>query len=70
MGGFICEWNGSRAAVFHNTTGKELSVHLKDVTDCPFTSLSAVLEAVPGEGGASLEGDVLTLGPQTSAVLR
>ena len=33
-------------------------------------ALSAVLEAVPGESGASLEGDVLTLGPQTSAVLR
>jgi glutamate-1-semialdehyde 2,1-aminomutase len=31
---------------------------------------AAVLEAVPGEGGASLEDGMLTLGSQTSAVLR
>ena len=70
MGGFVCRWNGKYAAVFHNTTGKELSVDLREVTDLTLSRIAAVLEAVPGEGGASLEDGVLTLGSQTSAVLR
>ena len=56
--------------MFHNTTEKGLTVDLKEATEQSFTEIAAVLEAIPGEGGASLEGTVLTLGPQTSAVLR
>ena len=70
LGGFLCTWNGKTVGVFHNTTGKELTVDLKEATEQTFTELAAVLEAVPGEGGATLEGTKLTLGAQTSAVLR
>lgn len=70
MGGFLCTWNGKTVGVFHNTTGRELTVDLKEATEQTFTKLAAVLEAVPGEGGATLEGTKLTLGAQTSAVLR
>ena len=70
LGGFVCEWNGSAAAVIHNTTNHELTADLSQVTDRNFTVISAVLEAVIGEGGASLEGTLLTVGSQTSVVLR
>ena len=43
---------------------------LREVTDLTLSRIAAVMEAVPGEGGASLEDGVLTLGSQTSAVLR
>ena len=69
-GGFLCTWNGSTIAVLHNTTGKEISIDLKQATDREFREIAALLEAVPGKGGAALEGTVLTLGPQTSVVLR
>ena len=69
-GGFLCTWQGRTVAVVHNTTGKETAVDLKQAGAGGFTEIAAVLEAVPGKGGAALEGDVLTLGPQTSAVLR
>jgi len=70
LGGFLCTWNGKTVGVFHNTTGKKLTVDLKEATDRRFTEIAAVLEAMPGEGGAALEGTKLTLGAQTSAVLR
>ena len=70
LGGFLCTWNGKTVGVFHNTTEKELTVDLKDATEQLFTEIAAVLEAIPGEGGALLEGTVLMLGAQTSVVLR
>ena len=70
LGGFLCTWNGKTVGVFHNTTGKELAVDLKEAADQAFTEIAAVLEAFPGEGGAALAGTVLTLGAQTSVVLR
>jgi glycosidase len=69
-GGFLCTDDGKTVGVFHNTTGKEATLDLKDATDHLFTEIAAVLEAVPGEGGTTLEGTKLTLRPQTSAVLR
>lgn len=66
VGGFTATWNGSTVAVIHNTTDKEQTVDLSAVTDMAFTTLSAFA----GNGQATLEGTVLTLGPQTSAVVR
>lgn len=66
VGGFTSTWNGSTVAVIHNTTDKEQTVDLSAVTDTAFTTLSAFA----GNGQASLEGTLLTLGPQTSAVVR
>ena len=69
-GGFVCSWEGSSVAVLHNTTGKKAVIDLKDVTEIPFSVLAASVTADSMDGGASLDGTVLTLGPQTSAVLR
>ncbi len=70
MGGFLCSWNGSTVGVFHNTTTKTLSVDLAEATGHPFTEITASIAADPAGCIATLEGTVLTLGPQTSAVLR
>ena len=70
LGGFLCTWNGKTVGVFHNPTDRILTVDLKTATDQTLTEITAVLEAIPGEGGAALEGTTLTLGSQTSAILR
>ncbi len=64
-GGFLCEWNGSVVGVFHNTTNSPKSLDLSMIPDITFTGLSFV-----GRDEAFLEGSILTLGAQTSAVLR
>ena len=69
-GGFLCEWNGSTVAVIHNTTNRSVTLDLAEATDQNFTVLAAVIECLPGTGGAELNGTLLTLGSQTSVVLR
>ena len=64
-GGFLCEWNGSTVGVFHNTTISTVMLDLSQVTDIAFTEISFI-----GMEDAVLDGSILTLGPQTSAVLR
>ena len=64
-GGFLCEWNGSVVGVFHNTTESVKTLDLSLIPDVTFTGLTFV-----GMDEASLDGSILTLGPQTSAVLR
>ncbi|MBQ6959675.1 MAG: hypothetical protein IJP78_01720 [Clostridia bacterium] len=64
-GGFIAAWEGNIVAVIHNTTGRTITLDLA-AAGAPYGMLSAVI----GVGGASLNGAVLTLDGQTSAVLR
>ena len=63
-GGFLCAWNGATVGVFHNTTEKTQTLDLSLIPDVSFTWLSFV------GTGATLEGTLLTLEGQTSAVLR
>ena len=63
-GGFLCTWNGATVGVFHNTTEKTQTLDLSLIPDVSFTRLSFV------GTGATLEGTLLTLEAQTSAVLR
>ena len=70
MGGFLCTLDGSTVGVFHNTTEKTLTVDLSAATEYTFTQVAASLAVDPFECIAELDGAVLTLGPQTSAVLR
>ena len=64
-GGFLCEWNGSVVGVFHNTTGGQKELDLSQAAGVTFKEVSAI-----GLGEASLDGDILTLDAQTSAILR
>lgn len=70
LGGFLCTLDGSTVGVFHNTTEKTLTVNLSEVTDIAFTKVAAFIAVDPFEYTAELEGNQLTLGPQTSVVLR
>lgn len=64
-GGFVSTWEGSSVCVLHNTTDKEITVDLAKATELTFSQITAI-----GLNDASLDGTVVTLGAQTSAVLR
>jgi len=66
VGGFTATWNGSTVAVLHNTTDSDKTIDLSQVTDMPFQTLAAYV----GVSQATLEGTLLTIGGQTSVVLR
>ncbi len=64
LGGFLVEYEGETLAIFHNTSATDpLSVDVSEY------DLSALLDSI-GVGKATLKGKVLTLEPQTSAVLK
>ena len=66
FGGFISDYMGSKAAVFHNTGEEEITIDLSAYTDERFS----VLRGYAGKGQAALNGTVLTLSGYTSAVLK
>lgn len=65
-GGFVCTHEGSSVLVLHNPTTEAVQIDLSALTDVAVT----VISAYAGLGGATLNGTVLTLDGQTSAVLR
>ncbi len=69
-GGYLCTWNGAAVGVFHNTTAKTVRLDLNAATDRELTEIAGWLSTDPEDGGADLKERILTLGPQTSAVLR
>ena len=70
LGGFLCTLEGRTAGVFHNTTDRTLTVDLAEATEHTFTEVAEAIAVDPFESVAELEGTVLKLGPQTSAVLQ
>ncbi len=70
LGGFLCTLGGSTVGVFHNTTEKTLQVDLAGTAGEGLKEVAAFIAVDPFEYIAELDGTVLTLGPQTSAVLR
>ena len=66
LGGFLATYNGSTVMVLHNTTTEPIQVDLSQLTELPM----ATIAAYAGVNGAVLEDTVLTLGAQTSVVLR
>ena len=64
-GGFLCELDETAAAVIHNPTASAVTLDLSTVTDRVFNQLTVI-----GMEDASLDGSLLTLGGQTSAVLK
>ncbi len=71
LGGFISEWQGRSVCVIHNTTAEELTLDLSGVSEISAMNASGIsLAAYIGPGGALLSGSVLTIGAQTSVVMR
>ena len=65
-GGFLSTLNGSSVAVFHNTTTEPVQIDLSEYAEFPCKALTAFV----GLGDATLEGNILTLAGQTTAILR
>ena len=66
LGGFVSTLDGSSVLVLHNTSLSAVTLDLSTITEGEFTAISAVL----GWEGATLEGTVLTIGGQTSVILK
>ena len=66
VGGFLSEYEGKTVAVIHNTTTDAVTIDLSKYPQIPADRLAAFV----GVGTATLEGTILTLGGQTSVVLR
>ncbi len=66
LGGFVSTYNGNSVVVIHNTSLGSATVDLSEISDVNITQIAAFA----GVEGASLEGTVLTIGGQTSVVLR
>ena len=66
FGGFLVEHEGDTIGVFHNTSTEEMVIDLGKYEGCDFIKL---LENI-GMGSAKLEGSVLTIGAQTSVILK
>ena len=64
-GGFAATWEGSTVYVLHNTTTDPITVDLDQVTGDPLS-----ISAFVGWNDAVLSGTMLTIGAQTSVILR
>ena len=67
VGGFLCDWEGNRAAVIHNPTTSAKTISLVDDPELAQMQIAAVIGV---EDTAELSDGILTIGAQTSVVLR
>lgn len=69
LGGFLIEYEGAKTLLLHNNSTAEISY---DLSKCKALEGFAVTELCGfiGMGEAKLEGTVLTVGPQTSVVIK
>ena len=65
-GGFLSTYEGKTVAVLHNASEEAVTLDLSKLTDISFETIAAFV----GLGSATLEGTMLTIGAQTSVVLR
>lgn len=66
FGGFAVEYEGELLYIFHNTSTEEVTY---DLSALEGYSISELCESI-GMGSAKLEGTTLTLGAQTSVILK
>lgn len=65
FGGFLVEYAGEQLGIFHNVSGEEVTIDISS----GLYSFSEVLDYI-GQGKATLKGTMLTLGPQTSVIVK
>lgn len=66
LGGFAIAYEEETLGLFHNNSTETLTLDLSGCEGCSFTELCDYI----GMGTAALEGGVLSLGPQTSVILK
>lgn len=69
LGGFLITYEGDTLLLFHNTSTEELSVDLSQCSELDGYSVSDLFETI-GTSDAELKGTILTIGPQTSVILK
>lgn len=69
FGGFTVEFGGEVIGLFHNTSMEEISFDLSTCADLGSWEFKDLCDSI-GIGKASLNGTVLTLGPQTTAIIK
>ncbi len=68
LGGFVIRFGEETLLLIHNTATEPLALDLTALAGTEGFTPAAVLDAV-GAGNATLEGSILTVGPQTSVIL-
>jgi len=69
LGGFLIDYEGEQLMLLHNTSMEEMEYDLSKCKGLPESFRNQLLEYI-GCGTAKLEGTLLTLGPQTSVLIR
>ena len=65
-GGFLSTLDGKTVAVLHNTSTEAVQIDITTLKDFPCKTLTSFA----GMGNATLEGNILTIAGQTTAILR
>lgn len=68
FGGFLITYNEEQTVLLHNTSTEEVKIDLTACEDYP-TEVSKIAVYI-GLGSAKLEGTTLTIGPQTSVLIK
>jgi len=66
FGGFRIDYAEQTLGLFHNTSAEEISYDLSKCSGCSFSQIGDYI----GMGTATLEGTILTVGPQTSVIVQ
>lgn len=66
LGGFLIEYAGEDLGLLHNNSAEEISYDLSKLENCSFSEVCDFI----GMGSAALKGTVLTVGAQTSVILK
>lgn len=69
LGGFLVEYNGEKLCIIHNTSTEEISYDLSECSELDGYTPKKACDFI-GIGEAKLSGSTLTLGPQTSVILK
>jgi len=69
LGGFLVEYKGEKLGIFHNNSTEEMSFDMAECKGLDGYVFEELCDAI-GVGSARMDGTVITLGPQTSVILK
>ena len=69
VGGFMIQYEDETLLLLHNTSQEELTVDLGECQGLDGNTFATLCDRI-GVGDAKLEGTKLTIGPQTSVILK
>jgi glycosidase len=69
LGGFIIEYNGASICLLHNTSSEAITIDLADIKGLEEYTFKKLCDSI-GMGEAKLKGSTLTIGAQSSVILK